>query len=308
MLVGISSPYRRAGLMHAKHKRHFGVDSDDTLVVQGSTLTFNKTLDPAAIAAQQEADPTAARSEWDAEFRPDLVGFLDDELIDAAVDRARPLELPPRAGVYYRAYVDPSGGAVGGDSYALAVAHRENGRFVVDAVRGRAGPFDPGELTKEYATLCKQYHVGSVTGDFYAAEWVTAAWRRESMTYARSTLAASQLYLETLPLFTRGLVSLPDHPVLLRELRLLERTPTRMGKDQVTHPRGCHDDHANAVCGVLRGISAYLGYDLELLTRATALEDEDPNTEAAREARDQAYRNQLAQRIFALSGGMCWPR
>ena len=58
MLVGICSPYRRMGLLHAKHKRYFGVDSDDTLVVQGSTLTFNKTLDAAAIAAQQEADPT----------------------------------------------------------------------------------------------------------------------------------------------------------------------------------------------------------------------------------------------------------
>jgi phage terminase large subunit-like protein len=37
-------------------------------------------------------------------------------------------------------------------------------------------------------------------------------------------------------------------------------------------------------------------------------DDEDPNTEAAREARDQEYRNQLAQRIFQLSGGQCWPR
>jgi phage shock protein PspC (stress-responsive transcriptional regulator) len=149
-----------------------------------------------------------------------------------------------------------------------------------------------------------------VTGDFYAAEWVTAAWRRESMTYVRSTLAASQLYLETLPLFTRGLVSRPDHPVLLRELRLLERTPTRMGKDQVTHPRGCHDDHATAVCGVLRGISAYLGYDLDLLRRATALEDEDDerNYAANKEARDQEYHNQFAARIFAFSGGKCWPR
>src|SRR5262249_30881520 len=114
MLVGISSPYRRAGLMHAKHKRYFGTDSDDTLVVQGSTLTFNKTLDPAAIAAQQEADPTAARSEWDAQFREGVSGFLDDELIDSAIDRARPLELPPRPGVFYKAYVDASGGAVGG--------------------------------------------------------------------------------------------------------------------------------------------------------------------------------------------------
>ena len=74
-----------------------------------------------------------------------------------------------------------------------------------------------------------------------------------------------------------GSYALPDHPILLRELRLLERTPTRMGKDQVTHPRGCHDDHANVVCGVLRGISAYLGYDLELLTRACG-DGDGPNT------------------------------
>ena len=78
MLVGISSPYRRTGLLHAKYKRYFGTDSDDTLVVQGSSLTFNRTLNEAAIQAQREADPTAARSEWDADFRDDISGFLDE--------------------------------------------------------------------------------------------------------------------------------------------------------------------------------------------------------------------------------------
>jgi hypothetical protein len=66
-----------------------------------------------------------------------------------------------------------------------------------------------------------------------------------------------------LPLFSRGLVSLPDHPVLLRELRLLERIPGRIGKDQVTHPRNCHDDLANATCGCLRTLANYLGYNLD---------------------------------------------
>ena len=37
ILCGISSPYRRVGLIHAKHKKHFATDSDDTLVVQGSS-------------------------------------------------------------------------------------------------------------------------------------------------------------------------------------------------------------------------------------------------------------------------------
>jgi terminase large subunit-like protein len=157
MLVGISSPYRRVGLMHAKHKSHFAAESDDVLVVQGSTLTFNRTLTEADIAAQREADPTAASSEWDASFRADLTSFLDAETIERAVDHSRPLELPPDRSRRYRAFVDASGGAIGGDAYTIAIGHKEQGRFIVDVIRGRAGPFDPVELTKEYAQLCKQY-------------------------------------------------------------------------------------------------------------------------------------------------------
>jgi hypothetical protein len=51
LLVGISSPYRRTGLLGAKHRDHFGVDSDDILLVQGPTSTFNPTLSEAVIAA-----------------------------------------------------------------------------------------------------------------------------------------------------------------------------------------------------------------------------------------------------------------
>ena len=36
LLVGISSPYRKVGLLHSKHKAHFSVDGD-VLVVQGSS-------------------------------------------------------------------------------------------------------------------------------------------------------------------------------------------------------------------------------------------------------------------------------
>jgi hypothetical protein len=60
LLVGISSPYRKTGLLHAKHRAHYGVDGDDVLVVQGSSQTFNATLSDEVIAAQRLADPTAA--------------------------------------------------------------------------------------------------------------------------------------------------------------------------------------------------------------------------------------------------------
>ena len=50
------------------------------------------------------------------------------------------------------------------------------------------------------------------------------------MSYLRSELLKSQIYMEVVRLFTRGLVRLPDHARLLRELRLLERRTHRGGK------------------------------------------------------------------------------
>jgi hypothetical protein len=90
-----------------------------------------------------------------------------------------------------------------------------------------------------------------VRGDAYAREWVAQAWAKTGIRYEKAELNASMLYLEALPSWTRGLVEIPDHPALVRELHLLERIPGRIGKDQVTHPRNVHDDLANAVCGAL---------------------------------------------------------
>jgi hypothetical protein len=255
MLVGISTPYRKLGLLHAKHRDHFGIDRDDVLVVQGASKLFNPSLSDAVIEAQRAADPTAAGAEWDAEFRSDIGAFLDDELIDRAVEHDRPLELPPTDGVAYRAFIDASGG-VGADAYALAIGHKAaDERFVVDVCRGTCGAFDPAEVTRQYAALLKEYRIGKVIGDAYGAEWVAGAWRETGLEYVKSALPKSQIYLECVPLFTRGLVGLPDHPRLVRELRLLERHTHRSGKDSVEHPRQGHDDHANAVCGVLRELS-----------------------------------------------------
>ena len=210
LLVGISSPYRRTGLLHAKHKKHFGISGDDVLVVQGSSKVFNPGLSDETIAAQKLADPTAASSEWDAAFRADLTTFLDDALIERAIDRARPIELPPmRWPAHYRCFVDAAGGAVAGDYYAVAVGHKEDQRYVIDVVRGRKGPFDPKQVTEEYAQLCREYRVATVYGDLYSHQWVQQAWRDCDIQYVPSDLNASQIYLEALPLFAAAWSACP---------------------------------------------------------------------------------------------------
>ena len=64
-------------------------------------------------------------------------------------------------------------------------------------------------------------------------------------------MARSDLYLEGLPSFTRGLVSIPSHAVLVRELRQLERRTARSGRDSVSKGVGSFDDHANSLFGAM---------------------------------------------------------
>jgi hypothetical protein len=248
MLIGISSPYRRRGLLHDRHRDFFGKDSDDVLVVQGASTTFNSTLDAGFIARSREADPEAARSEWDAEFRTDLTALLEDELIEAAIEHARPLELPPRPGLNYVAFTDASAGRH--DAFCIGIAHLEGERVVADVIRGRRPPFDPATVAAEFAELAKSYGCPNVTGDNYSGEWVAQAFEKSGVSYRRAARNKSELYLEMVPLFTRGQISIPDFAPLTKELRLLERRVAKSGKDNVDHPLGGSDDHANVLAGV----------------------------------------------------------
>jgi hypothetical protein len=185
------------------------------------------------------------------EFRSDISALFDEQVIDDAVDHARPLELPPRDGRRYYAFVDPSGGRH--DAFTLAIGHTEGRKdaWVCDVVRGRQPPFQPGSVAQEYAALARQYGCTRITGDNFSAEWVAQAFRDAGMFYETSSLNKSQLYLEALGFFNAGRVRLPAHEKLLRELRMLERRVHRSGKDSVDHPRASSDDFANALAGAM---------------------------------------------------------
>ena len=114
-------------------------------------------------------------------------------------------------------------------------------------------------MTREFAALAKLYSLHEVTGDAYSAAWVVASWRDNGISYVPAVRNKSTLYLEALPCWTRGAVRIPEHAQLLRELRLLERRVSRVGRDLIDTRNGS-DDHANVVCGVvalLAGTSTY---------------------------------------------------
>ncbi len=264
MLIGISTPYRKIGLLHQKHRDHFGVDGDDVLVVQGPSTAFNFQLRQEEIDAAVADDPEGARAEWEASFRSDLAAFLDDETIDRAINHDQPLELVRRhdGKSRYRAFVDPSGGRH--DAFSICVGHSvghgQQKTFTCDVIRATRPPFDPRSVVEEYAQLIRQFGLSDVTGDRYGAEWVAAAFAERSINYKPAEKSKSDLYLEALPLFTRGAISIPNHAPLIRELRLLERQTHRGGRYTIDHPRRGSDDLANALCGCA-ALSSSTGFD-----------------------------------------------
>ena len=247
LLIGLGTPYKRSGPLYDAHKRHYGQDSP-VLVIQADTRTMNPTVSQSVIDRAMELDPMAASAEYLAQFRSDVGTFLDADVIERAIEPNR-RERAPQRNLSYSAFTDPSGGAH--DSFTLAIGHQDGERSVLDVCRGIKPPFSPESVVKEYAALLKSYRCSSVVGDRYSGEWVREAFSKEGIHYRHSELTKSECYLESLPVFSQGVVDLLDVPVLTTELMQLERRTSRSGRDSVDHPPQGRDDHANACCGVL---------------------------------------------------------
>jgi hypothetical protein len=102
--------------------------------------------------------------------------------------------------------------------------------------------------------LLKDYGLTSVAGDNYSAAWCQTAFADNGIKYLLSELPKSRLALEALPLFTRRVVRIPNHTLLIKELVLLERRVHVGGRDTVDHGRNGSDDLANAAFGAMFGL------------------------------------------------------
>lgn len=249
MLVGISSPYARRGLLWKKYRAHYGKPGR-VLVVQAPTWVMNPTLsrDGGFIADAYADDEASAGAEYGASFRTDVERFIDREVVEGCVSPGV-RERAPVSGVHYAAFVDPSGGSA--DSMTLAIGHREGSAGVLDAMRERKPPFSPEAVVEDFCGLLKLYGVREVTGDRYAGEWPRERFRVHGIEYRVADRPRSDLYRDMLPMLNSGSVDLLDSDRLVNQVVGLERRTARGGRDSIDHAPGAHDDLANAVAGAL---------------------------------------------------------
>ena len=291
-LIGISSPYRRSGLLYQKFKDHFGKNDPNVLVIKAPSIVMNPTLDQAEINAAIEEDPAKNSAEYLAEFRTDISGLFTEEAIADAVISGRH-ELPPSELVRrYVAHVDPSGGA--SDSMTLAIAHLEGDVAVLDCVRERKPPFSPQSVVSEFAEVLKQYNIRSVRMDRYGAAWVREQFMLKGIGCVYSELSASELYLELVPLINSGRAALLDHKKLLAQLGNLERRTSRSGRDFVDHPQGSgfHDDLANSVAGAIVHAAGRSGIAFTVALATTKPPQADPKPPSVNDLLSDAWKLQ----------------
>lgn len=251
LLCVVSSPYRRSGVLFNAWKRYRDGHDPRMVVVQAPTSELNPTFDADAIARALEDDPAAASAEYLAEFRGDIESYVSREAVEACVDDGR-VELPPRPGVTYSAFGDPSGGR--GDSFTLAIGHVEKRDgspiAVIDVVRERMPPFSPELVVAEFAKVLASYGVSKVLGDRYAGEWPREAFKRHGIVYEQAAKPKSDLYRDALAILNGQRVELPDVARLHAQIVGLERRTARGGRDSIDHAPGAHDDMANAALGL----------------------------------------------------------
>lgn len=246
VLLGISTPYSRTGVLWEMFKNHFGKPGGP-LIWTAPTRTMNPTIDAGLIEAALIEDPQAARAEWEAVWRDDITAFISADVVEAVTIPGR-IELPKVSGTHYFGFIDPSGGRQ--DSFTLGISHREaEGRIILDVLRERRPPFQPKAVVSEFADTLKAYDISAVEADKYAGEWVPEAFREQGISVRPCAMTASEIYLNFLPMISNRSVELLDIKRLHSQLIGLERRTRGGGKDLITHYPGGHDDAANSCAG-----------------------------------------------------------
>lgn len=251
-LVVISSPYARKGWCFTTYEKNFGNERGSVLVWNAPSRVMNPTLPQSVVDEAMAEDLQAAKSEYLGEFRDDVAAFIDRAVVEALVVADRK-ELLPSDAHAYSAFVDVSGGR--GDDSALAIAHRKDGRVVLDLLRNYRPPHNPHEVIADMSEQLKRFGIERVTGDNYAADFVATSFEAHGLRYTKATKPKAALYLELLPRLCSGGIELLDHEVAVAQLAALERRTRSGGKDLIDHPRGGHDDVANVIAGVAEVIA-----------------------------------------------------
>jgi hypothetical protein len=261
MVFMVTTPWDKSGLVWKTYKDHFGKANQPWLVIQGSTLTFNPTVDKAFLAIEEERDPERYRREVLAQFSDSAYGAFSAEAVEAVTAPGR-RELPYNSAYKYFAFIDPatlsqSQTAKFNDEFASGVAHCAGGKVVIDWKRAWKATTNGRRVTPDDAVaqsieVFRRYRVKDVMGDRVGAGYIEHKFTdKREFNFINCPLSKSDLYLYAIPMVNDGSVELLDDDVTIKQLKALERRRGEHGRDHIDHVKDAHDDRANVDAGLI---------------------------------------------------------
>ena len=246
-LIAISTKYAERGWAYNVWKRNKQKPSDTMLVWEADSLTMNPTLDKQIIQDAIDEDPASAKAEFLNQWRSDVCEWLPRSVIEKCVVSGR-VELLPNRQIVYHAFCDVSGGR--NDPAALGIGHINGQQITVDFLKEYKAPNNPADVIGMMSEQLKRYRLKTVFGDGYAAQFVVDQFKRNGISYKKTSKNKSELYLILLGRICSGQVQLLDNDICVNQLAGLERKTRSGGRDVVDHRPGAHDDVSNVVAGL----------------------------------------------------------
>jgi len=255
LVIGLSTPFARQGLLWEKFNNHFGKPGP-VLIWRAPTWRLNLTLSKEELEKEylESLGEAEFGAEYAARFREDIEAYLPVEIYDRAVVKGRTI-LAEQPGVRYAAFCDPSEGLrKGGDSMTFAIAHaeKEDGqeKYILDVLMEFRPPFNPAQVIDSITATCKRYGIQKIVQDRHAIAWIAKDFKSHNIEVEISDETKSQIYELFAVEMNKGRVVLLDNERLRSQTLGLQRFLKGGGFVKIDHYRGGRDDCVNSVAGV----------------------------------------------------------
>lgn len=253
--IGISSAYITDGQCYTTDRDCFGKAGADTLVLRGSTITFNPNIDREYLAKERRRSPSDYEREYECVWQDGITeGWFGSSVIDASVVHGR--SIATRARLPRAPYYVAIDAAFKGDRFALAVAHMERSdeRWIAVLDLVRTWEPRPGETLSsdlavhESSAAARGFGCDRIYGDQCCAPVLIDSYRREHITLVEVPWTAQNKPLKYRMVrdgMADGSVWLCDDAETVKEFKGIQGKLLQSGGERIEARRG-HDDRVSA--------------------------------------------------------------
>lgn len=258
MLIKLSSPGIKQGVLHGEYKKHMDGDLPPSYAVfKAPTWVMNNIIDESEFLEEWELDEDGFDTEYRSNFADSLSNFIVPEYIDMSIIRGVTFNTPETEGIKYSAAIDA---AYKGDAFTFSVTGFINGRLKQYVSKGWKGtkkePVSAYAVAEWIRTICKEFNIDMVAADQYSFQPLREIFDKFGLTLEEFTFTADfkkKIWFNLKKLIHAQQADLLDVEIQTRELKELIVEQGTTGNIRIGHPSGGSDDYGTSLA-----ISAYL--------------------------------------------------